>query len=35
LAEDLLFGRLVGGGHVLIRAEDGELTLDIEEVERV
>ncbi|MGA7801896.1 MAG: ATP-dependent Clp protease ATP-binding subunit ClpA [Gammaproteobacteria bacterium] len=35
LAEDLLFGRLVGGGHVLIRAEDGELVLEVEEVEKV
>ncbi|HKK14703.1 MAG TPA: ATP-dependent Clp protease ATP-binding subunit ClpA [Gammaproteobacteria bacterium] len=35
LAEDLLFGRLVGGGHVRIRAEEDQLVCDVEEVEKV
>ncbi len=30
LAEELLFGALEGGGHVLVSAEDGELTFDFE-----
>ncbi len=35
LAEELLFGRLVDGGHVLVTVEDGNLTLDIEEAAAV
>jgi ATP-dependent Clp protease ATP-binding subunit ClpA len=36
LAEELLFGRLAGGGEVRVRAEDGELICDIvEEAEGV
>jgi len=30
LAEELLFGRLAGGGHVSLRVRDGELSLDID-----
>lgn len=30
LAEELLFGALEGGGHVLVSAENGELTFDFE-----
>ena len=30
LAEELLFGALEGGGHVLVSAEQGELTFDFE-----
>ncbi len=33
LAEELLFGRLAGGGHVRIGAADGALTFDIEPAE--
>ncbi|MEE9422406.1 MAG: ATP-dependent Clp protease ATP-binding subunit ClpA [Gammaproteobacteria bacterium] len=35
LAEELLFGRLAGGGHLVIRAEDGKLVNDIREKEEV
>jgi ATP-dependent Clp protease ATP-binding subunit ClpA len=35
LAEELLFGRLVGGGHVHVREEDGRLEFDIEAEEPV
>jgi len=35
LAEQLLFGSLVNGGHVVIRAEDGRLVHDITEKEAV
>ncbi len=35
LAEELLFGRLVNGGEVKVREEDGELKLDIEAREAV
>jgi len=31
LAEDLLFGRLVNGGHVRVSEQDGKLTFDVEE----
>ncbi len=31
LAEELLFGRLVDGGHVLVTAKDGDIELDIKE----
>ena len=31
LAEDLLFGRLVNGGHVNVTARDGEIAVDVEE----
>ena len=31
LAEDLLFGRLVNGGHVNVTVRDGELAVDVEE----
>ena len=30
LADELLFGRLVGGGRVSIDAVDGELVLDVQ-----
>ena len=33
LAEELLFGRLVGGGHVLVSADDKELTVEVEDQE--
>ena len=33
LAEELLFGALEGGGHVLVSAENGELTFDFENTE--
>ena len=33
LAEELLFGNLVGGGHVLLTVKDDELALEIEEKE--
>jgi len=35
LAEELLFGRLANGGHLVIRAEDGRLVHDIKEAEEV
>ena len=35
LAEELLFGRLANGGHLVIRAEDGKLVNDIREKEEV
>jgi ATP-dependent Clp protease ATP-binding subunit ClpA len=35
LAEELLFGRLAHGGHLLIREEDGGLCFEIEEKECV
>ncbi|HXH02140.1 MAG TPA: ATP-dependent Clp protease ATP-binding subunit ClpA [Candidatus Competibacteraceae bacterium] len=35
LAEELLFGRLVDGGHVTVSVRDGQLSLDIEEKEAV
>jgi len=35
LAEELLFGRLANGGHLVIRAEDGKLVHDIREEEEV
>ncbi|WP_455235322.1 ATP-dependent Clp protease ATP-binding subunit ClpA, partial [Thiogranum longum] len=35
LAEELLFGRLANGGHLVIRAENGELRYEIEEEEEV
>ena len=31
LAEELLFGKLLHGGHVIVSAEDDELTIEIEE----
>jgi ATP-dependent Clp protease ATP-binding subunit ClpA len=31
LADELLFGRLAGGGHVIVDAEDDELTFSINE----
>ena len=31
LAEDLLFGRLVNGGHVTVTVRDGELAVEVEE----
>ena len=34
LAEELLFGKLLHGGHVLVSAEDDELTIEIEEKEK-
>ena len=34
LAEELLCGKLLHGGHVLVSAEDDELTIDIEEKEK-
>ena len=33
LAEELLFGRLVHGGHVIVQLEDGELAFEIQEKE--
>ncbi len=33
LAEELLFGKLLHGGHVIVLAEDDELTIEIEEKE--
>ncbi len=33
LAEELLFGKLLHGGHVMVSAEDDELTIEIEEKE--
>jgi len=33
LAEELLFGKLLHGGHVIVSAEDDELTIEIEEKE--
>ena len=33
LAEELLFGKLLHGGHVLVSAEDDELTVEMEEKE--
>jgi ATP-dependent Clp protease ATP-binding subunit ClpA len=35
LAEELLFGRLVGGGHVSIRVRDGRLAVEVEQEEAV
>jgi ATP-dependent Clp protease ATP-binding subunit ClpA len=35
LAEELLFGRLANGGHLIIRAEDGQLVHDVKEEEKV
>jgi ATP-dependent Clp protease ATP-binding subunit ClpA len=35
LAEELLFGRLAKGGHLVIRAEDGQLVHDVKEEEGV
>jgi ATP-dependent Clp protease ATP-binding subunit ClpA len=35
LAEELLFGRLADGGHLVIRAEEGKLVNDIREKEEV
>ncbi|MCG6865155.1 MAG: ATP-dependent Clp protease ATP-binding subunit ClpA [Thiogranum sp.] len=35
LAEELLFGRLANGGHLVIRAEDGQLVHDVKEEEKV
>jgi len=35
LAEELLFGRLANGGHLVIRAENGELVHNVEEEEGV
>ena len=32
LAEELLFGRLSSGGHIVIRVKDGELSFDYEDV---
>ena len=33
LAEELLFGKLLHGGHVIVSAEDDEITIEIEEKE--
>ena len=33
LAEELLFGRLAHGGHLIVQLEDGELTFEIQEKE--
>ena len=33
LAEELLFGKLLHGGHVIVSAEDDEITVEIEEKE--
>ena len=35
LAEELLFGKLLHGGHVIVSAEDGELTVEIAQKESV
>jgi ATP-dependent Clp protease ATP-binding subunit ClpA len=35
LAEELLFGRLANGGHLVIRAEDGQLLHEIREEEEI
>ena len=35
LADEILFGRLSRGGHVLVTVQDGELALEIEEEEKV
>ncbi len=35
LAEELLFGRLANGGHLIIRAEDNRLVHDIRQEEEV
>jgi len=35
LAEELLFGRLVNGGHVVVTLHDGELQVEIAEEEAV
>ena len=35
LAEELLFGRLANGGHLIIRAEDGQLMHEIREEEEI
>lgn len=35
LAEELLFGRLASGGHVVVSEQDGELALEIVEVEGI
>jgi ATP-dependent Clp protease ATP-binding subunit ClpA len=35
LAEELLFGRLANGGHLLVRAEDGRLLHEIREEEEI
>jgi ATP-dependent Clp protease ATP-binding subunit ClpA len=35
LAEELLFGRLANGGHLAIRAEDGQLLHEIREEEEI
>ena len=35
LAEELLFGRLAHGGHLIVQLEDGELAFEIQEKETV
>ncbi len=35
LAEELLFGRLVNGGHVVVTVRDADLAVDIEVQEKV
>jgi ATP-dependent Clp protease ATP-binding subunit ClpA len=35
LAEELLFGRLVNGGHVVVSVKDDELSLEIREEEEI
>jgi ATP-dependent Clp protease ATP-binding subunit ClpA len=35
LAEELLFGRLANGGHLVIRAEDAQLLHEIREEEEI
>ena len=34
LAEELLFGKLEHGGHILVTTEDGELKVNVEEKEK-
>ncbi len=34
LAEELLFGKLEHGGHILVTTEDDELTIVVEEKEK-
>ncbi|HUN50068.1 MAG TPA: hypothetical protein VMU42_03075, partial [Candidatus Sulfotelmatobacter sp.] len=33
LAEELLFGKLVKGGHVKVRVENGKLAFDVESID--
>jgi ATP-dependent Clp protease ATP-binding subunit ClpA len=35
LAEELLFGRLINGGHVVVTAQNDALSIDIAEVEEI